>query len=257
MWGMAPELQGADRQLYDFIAALVKTEVNKHDCLRAASPRGTGAIERSVVKRISGQALNAKLTQEQIAAKIFSAVDKLVIRHSKPDDPQKDIDRAGPFNMLPQAKRQPSRVKGQTLQYGLSPERFLEKFESQRCDEVVVIEPPPQEAKPVTLDNLGADFFDTAQERGLKVVVNTELGLGITSRRILETAAAMAEEMAQARILNPLKRKSRAKLPGLPEWSAVAARLGEKPATVRKSVQRLRAYPAFKLFSQISAQESA
>ena len=251
------ELIGPDRQIYDFISALVKTEVNKHDCLRAASPRGTGAIERSLVKRIAGQALNSKLTQEQIAAKIFTAVDKLVIRHSKPDDPQKDIDRAGPFNMLPQFKRQPSRVKGQTIQYGLNPEKFIETFGSEKRPEVVVIEPPAKAATPVTLDNLGADFFDQARDRGLKVVVNPTLGLGITSRRILETAAAMAEEMAQARILDQPKRKSRAKLPGLPEWSAVAARLGEKPATVRKSVQRLRAYPAFKLFSQISAQESA
>jgi hypothetical protein len=254
---MPRQLEAADRQLYDFIAALVKTEVNKHDCLRAASPRGTGAIERSLVKRISGQALNSKLTQEQIAAKIFKAVDKLVIRHSKPDDPQTDIDRAGPFNMLPQFKRQPSRVRGQTLQYGLNPEKYLEATDYQKRDEVVVIEPPPPAAKPVTLDNLGADFFDDARERGLKVVVNTTLGLGITSRRILETAAQMAEEMAQARILDPLRRKSRAKQPGLPEWSAVAVRLGEKPATVRKSVQRLRAFPAFKLFSQISAQERA
>jgi hypothetical protein len=251
---MPLELEGSDRQLYDFISALIKTEVNRHDCLRAASPRGTGAIERSLVKRIASQALNSKLTQEQVAAKIFTAVDKLVIRHSKPDDPQKDIDRAGPFNMLPQFKRQPSRVKGQTVKYGLNPEKFLETFESQKRDEVVVIAPPAQAAKPVTLDNLGADFFDEAREQGRKIVVNSTLGLGITSRRILETAAVMAEEMAQARMLNPPKRKSRAKLPGLPEWSAVAARMGEKPATVRKSVQRLRAYPAFKLFS---AQESA
>jgi hypothetical protein len=249
-----PELLGPDRQTYDFVAALVKTEVNKHDCLRAASPRGTGAIERSLVKRIAGQALNSKLTLEELATKIYRAVDRLVARHSKPDDPLADIDRAGPFNMLPQFKRQPSRVKGQTVHYGLNPEKFLNSFESQKRDEVVVIEPPAKTAQPVTLDNLGADFFDEACEQGRKIVVSSTLGLGITSRRILETAAAMAEEMAQARILNPDKRKSRAKLPGLPEWAAVAARLGEKPATVRKSVQRLRAYPAFKLFS---AQESA
>ncbi len=296
-------LTGTDREIYDFVLALVASEVRKHPVLLCASSRGTGAIERSITKRVAEQAINAVLphSSEVISAKIKTAVAKRVARlEAQPANA--DIDRYGPYNMLPFLRRQPTRAQGGVKCYGSNPEKGLaglDEYEKQaqcstkqgqvkawydsspanrpnveygcrplysdassfpRPDDVKfkreeVNLPPPQLADvPETLTTLDTEYFLEAIEQGQEILVLPSAGLGLTSRRILETAVLMAGEMARTRYLGEgPKRKSRAKEPGLPKWTDVAARLGMNAKTVQKSVQRLKPLPINKLFCRVSA----
>jgi hypothetical protein len=107
-----------------------------------------------------------------------------------------------------------------------------------------------------TVDSLDERFFWDARENGLVLVLNRNLALGITARKIVETALAMSQERISELIVNKPKRASRAKVPAFPKWSEVAERLKLHPRTAQIAIQALKVLPAHKLFELAPAGDS-
>jgi hypothetical protein len=279
---------GLDRQILDLVSRLVNEEIQAYQLRGRVVCRGTATLAQKLRTEIASDVLNnPACSVECIRGRIAAAIVKEAPKVRKVLAPEDDPDY-GPFGMLSASKRYPGRKR--ESKYGLSPDaRYTnpqDAYEQSAIPEArlptlkvktapatvqvggytlsrVVPDSPIDESfggpekpfKPsvqldrATIESLDSGFLWDAADLGLRLVVKSDLS--ITNRQILETALEMAQERISEEMVNQPKRKSRAKVPAFPAWTEVAARLKLHPRTVQLAVQKLRLYPASKLFALV------
>jgi hypothetical protein len=281
-------LSGSEQQILDLVSRLVDEEIRAYQLRGRVVCRGTATLAQKLRASIAQDVLNnpacsVDCIRQRIAAAIVKEGPKVKKVLAPEDDPD-----YGPFALLTASKRYPGRKR--EGKYGLSPdsrytnpqdayehaaipETRLPTFKVKTAPATVQVggymlnrivpdkpndesvDGPEQPYKPrveldrATIESLDSSFLWDAADLGLRLIVKSDLS--ITHRRILETALEMAQERMSEELANQPKRKSRAKVPAFPAWTEVAARLKLHPKTVQLAIQKLRQYPASKLFALV------
>jgi hypothetical protein len=281
-------MAGADLEILDLVSRLVDEEIQAYQLRGRVVCRGTATLAQKLRTEIAQDALNnPACSVECIRQRIVAAIVREAPKVKKVLAPEEDPDY-GPFALLSAGKRYPGRKR--QSKYGLSPdsrytnpqdayeqaaipETRLPTFKVKTAPATIQVEGyalnrvvpdspidetfggPEKPYKPVvlldraTIESLDSGFLWDAADLGLRLIVKSELS--ITNRRILEAALEMAQERISEEMVSLPKRKSRAKVPAFPAWTEVAARLKLHPKTVQQAVQKLRRYPASRLFALV------
>jgi hypothetical protein len=295
---------GTDKQKLDLVRRLIAEQISAFQHRGNVVICGSATLADRLHAKIAPAVLNGVPALDVLIARIVAAIEAEAPKTKKHLAPESDPDLAGPFNMLPCAKRWPGRKR--VTQYGLDPQgRYnrpdeyeesataptsAAKWQSRTQGRTVAspgkkartaydrlqtpLAPaiersndpnmggpetqfhPKRVLDSATLDSLDDSFLWNAREHGLRLIVRRDLNLGITSKQLLAAALEMSQERISAELLDPLARKSRAKVPAFPKWTEVAARLKLHPRTAQIAAQKLKAYPPNKLFELVAVEDS-
>jgi hypothetical protein len=123
---------GSDKQKLDLLRQLIAEQISVYQHRGNVVICGSATLADRLHAKIATAVLNEALTVEMLTVRIATAIEAEALKTRKRLAPEDDPDLAGPFNMLPCAKRWPGRKR--LTQYGLDPQgRYNRPDEYEEC----------------------------------------------------------------------------------------------------------------------------